>query len=70
MDKTFLDVKDTIEVRNDVIAGGFSISDPPDTSTRINHYLKKGYKLLHIGQETVDGQDGEPRQCTVAILGQ
>jgi hypothetical protein len=33
----------------------------------INHYLKHGYKLEHVGQETEEGNHG-PRQLTVAVL--
>jgi len=36
---------------------------------RINHLLKHGYKLLHVGQETTTDPDGKPWHTTVAILG-
>jgi len=36
---------------------------------RINHLLNHGYKLLHVGQETITDSDGKPWHTTVAILG-
>jgi hypothetical protein len=39
-----------------------------DVAHSINHYLKHGYKLLHIGQETSKEDDGL-WQSTVAVLG-
>ena len=41
----------------------------PSMEKKINHVLAHGYKVLHIGQETVDGLNGEPWQETVAFLG-
>ena len=35
---------------------------------KINHVLSHGYKVLHIGQETIE-VDGQPWQETVAFLG-
>ncbi len=42
---------------------------PPDNvAEAINHYLKHGYKLLHVGQET--SRDGNSLwQSSVAFLG-
>jgi hypothetical protein len=41
----------------------------PTMEEKINHVLAHGYMVLHIGQETVDGLNGEPSQETVAFLG-
>ena len=42
----------------------------PTMEEKINHVLAHGYKVLHIGQETVNGGlNGEPWQETVAFLG-
>ena len=36
----------------------------------VNHYLEAhGYKLLHVGQETTHGENGNPWQLTVSLLG-
>ena len=35
----------------------------------INHYLEHSYVLLHIGTQTTNDRDGEPRHSTVAIMG-
>ncbi len=40
----------------------------PTMEKKINHVLSHGYKVLHIGQETVE-VDGKPWQETVAFLG-
>ena len=47
----------------------FSIdSDCFDKS--VNHYIDQhGYKLLHVGTETILGPSGEPWHTTVAIVG-
>jgi hypothetical protein len=40
----------------------------PSLADTINHYIQEhGYKLLHIGQHTVN--DEPPAQSTVAYLG-
>jgi hypothetical protein len=44
-------------------------SNDPDVGEQINHYLGHGYKLLHVGQETIDDSNGNPLQTTVAVLG-
>jgi hypothetical protein len=68
------DVNEVVQVSSDVIkqcphcAGAFKFSDPPDLDERINHFLRHGYKLLHVGQQTTS-VDGAPWQTTVAILG-
>ncbi len=69
-------VQEVIGVSGNVIKqcphcrGGFSFSDPPDVGERINHFLKQhGYKLLHVGQQTVESSNGDLWQTTVAILG-
>jgi hypothetical protein len=36
----------------------------------INHYIgQHGYKLPHVGTETIDDRDGKPWHTTVAVLG-
>ena len=35
-----------------------------------NHYIQQhGYVLLHVGQETVWDDNGNPWHCTVMVLG-
>jgi hypothetical protein len=35
-----------------------------------NHYIQQhGYVLLHVGQETVWDDKGNPWHCTVMVLG-
>ena len=48
----------------------FNFSTPASDSVaeRINHFLGHGYKLLHVGQQTETGPDGDPWQTTVAVL--
>jgi len=36
---------------------------------QMNHMLEHGAKLLHVGQETVSGADGNPWQTTGAVFG-
>ena len=69
------DYKDVVQVSSDVlkqclICNGIKFSDPtPDVSEQINHYLKHGYKLLHVGQQTTRNSEGKLWETTVAILG-
>ncbi len=36
----------------------------------INHYIEMhGYKLLHVGTETIHDDQGEPWHTTVSVLG-
>lgn len=36
----------------------------------VNHYIEEhGYKLLHVGTETVSAPNGAPWHTTVAIVG-
>jgi hypothetical protein len=45
---------------------------PPDNDIAhdINHYLSKhGYKLLHVGQEWAEDEEGKSTHVTVAIVG-
>ncbi len=36
----------------------------------INHYIEQhGYRLLHVGTETIDDEDGNPWHTSVAVLG-
>ena len=62
------DAKETVEVRSDVTTGRLLISDP-DMGEKINHHLKRGFRLLHVGQGTARGSNDEPWQRTVAVLG-
>lgn len=45
------------------------IGDDQDVGDKISHYLKHGYKLLHVGQETSQDNGGNPWQSTVAVVG-
>ncbi len=36
---------------------------------QINHYLRHGLKLLHVGTESSRSPEGEVWQSTVAVLG-
>ena len=36
---------------------------------RIDHYMKHGYKLLYLGQETNGDEEGRPWHKVVAVLG-
>ncbi len=45
-----------------------ALSKEIDVADSINHYLKHGYKLLHIGTET-SKEDGGLWHSTVAVLG-
>jgi hypothetical protein len=40
-----------------------------DLGEQISHYLKHGYTLLHVGQETSTDSNGKPWQSTVAVVG-
>ena len=36
----------------------------------INHYIEKhGYKLLHVGTETICDKNGNPSHTTIALVG-
>lgn len=42
-----------------------------DFQREVNHYLAAhGLTLLHVGSETLTGDDGRPVPYTVAVLGQ
>lgn len=44
--------------------------DSEELGTSINHYIDKhGYKLLHVGTETIHDMDGKPWHTTVAVVG-
>ncbi len=41
-----------------------------DFAKSVNHYLEgHDYGLLHVGQETIHGPDGNPWHITVAVVG-
>ncbi len=41
-----------------------------DLPGAINRYISAhGYKLLHVGSETITSHDGTPRHTTIAMLG-
>jgi hypothetical protein len=41
-----------------------------DFSESVTHYIQEhGYKLLHVGSETIDDGDGGPWHMTVVVLG-
>jgi hypothetical protein len=42
----------------------------PRLAESINHYIQQhGYKVLHVGTETVHDDEGKPWHTTVAVLG-
>jgi hypothetical protein len=63
--------KNVVRISTDVITacercthaiGGDKFADS------INHYINAhGYKLLHVGSETLHGSDGKPWHTTVAV---
>jgi hypothetical protein len=77
MDGTRFDgVKKVVQVRSnesgscEECLGPTSADAFSDTiADAINHYIGHGFRLLHIGQETILDSDGEPAQRTVALLG-
>ncbi|MFA5907297.1 MAG: hypothetical protein WC815_00815 [Vicinamibacterales bacterium] len=45
-------------------------NDSGDLAPSINHYIEQhGYSLLHVGQQSSNGNDGKPYHHTVAVLG-
>jgi len=46
----------------------FSFTDWYDIARQINHYLDHGYKVLHVGSETLVNDDNQPIHSTVAVL--
>jgi len=40
-----------------------------DFEKACNHLLSHGLKCLHVGQETISGEHGEPWHTTVAVFG-
>jgi len=63
----------TVQVSSDITASCPECVEGPDhgadVAEKINHFLQHGYNLLHVGQETSTGSNGEPWHNTVAILG-
>jgi hypothetical protein len=62
-----------VTVSTAVLTGGCSLchekwKDWESLEERVNHYLKHGYKLLHVGQETSRANEGL-YHATVAVLG-
>lgn len=48
----------------------FNIGGPNNLAESVNHYVEKhGYKILHIGTETISGPRDEAWHTTVAVLG-
>jgi hypothetical protein len=68
-------VADVIHISSNVIkqcphCAGFNFKDPPDIGERATHFIEQhNYKLLHVGQETINDSDGHPWQTTVAVVG-
>jgi hypothetical protein len=69
-------VKRTVELSSNIGRGcdhcselvGFSSDD--GVAGSINHYISEhGYRLLHVGSQTIHGSDGKPWHTTVAVLG-
>ena len=44
--------------------------DGEELVVQVNHMLGHGWKLLHVGQETSTGMDGDVWQQTTAVLGE
>jgi hypothetical protein len=67
-------VQHTVQINSSITkscqhCGNIGLSSEPDVAEQINHYLKHGYKVLHVGQETSRDANGDQWQSTVAILG-
>ena len=60
-----------LRVRSNGLQGCPHCPDHPsvDLGDQINHYLKHGYELLHVGSETTRADDGSLWHTTVATLG-
>jgi hypothetical protein len=44
--------------------------DPERLAEAVNHYIAHhGYKLLHVGPETISGGGEQPWHTTVAVVG-
>ena len=68
------DTKRVVSISSNITTGcghcGKPVGGPDELSASINHYIEAhGYRLLHVGTETIHGPDGQPWSTTVAILG-
>jgi hypothetical protein len=74
---TLKNIKEVVEINSNIFSSckycteNIFATDPGDSriADRINHYLRHGFKILHIGSQTNDGPDGKPWHSTVAVLG-
>ena len=66
--------EEVIQVFSDVSTGcprceeGPAWSDVDWFADQVNHLLGHGYRLLHVGQESTAGAEGQPWQRTTAVL--
>ncbi len=70
--KSIASASETVSVSTDVHASCKAckkILNSEQIHEKINHYLKHGYRLLHVGSQTTESHDGHPWQTTVAVLG-
>ena len=57
------------ESRNCPVCGNQFLDGGQDFERACNHVLSHGLKCLHVGQETIPGEKGEPWHTTVAVFG-
>lgn len=67
-------IQHVVQISTNIGEGCKHCSEPIGTdrfAESVNHYIKKhGYKLLHVGTETIpDNNTGGPWHTTVAVLG-
>ena len=72
----FEDYKHVVEIMTHVFSpceecdGGPRATSDPSVADRVNHYVQEhGYRLVHLGEDTHTGYNGERRAHTVAIVG-
>jgi hypothetical protein len=68
------DTTDVVEINTNVTKGckicRETVGGPDKLEESINHFIKvHGYKLLHVGAETIHGSNGQPWHTTTAVLG-
>jgi hypothetical protein len=69
----YADIETTVTVSSSSEAACKECNSGPGSSStlgdRVDHYLKHGYKLLYVGQETRRDHNGKPWDTLVAVLG-
>jgi hypothetical protein len=67
-------VKHVVDISTNISKGceecSKQIGGPDSLAESINHYIEKhGYRLLHVGTETIDGPDSAPWHTSAAVVG-